>query len=73
MGLVTLSLQRMGPPLINELSHNGKKAGASEGAQRPHTARPSIAPRGPERARSQRRVLLTVHLWTHHRQHDDLE
>lgn len=46
MGLVTLSLQRMGPLLINELSYNGKKAGASEGAQRPHTAWPSIAPEG---------------------------
>ena len=51
-GLVTLFLQGMGPPLTNELSYNGKKAEASEGAQRPHTARPSRAPRGPERERS---------------------
>ena len=35
MGLVTLSLRRMGPPLINELSYNGKKVGASEGPRDP--------------------------------------
>ena len=73
MGLVTLFLRRMGPPLTNEFRYNGKKAEASEGARRPHTSQPSRAPRGPEREKSQWRVLLTVHLQTHHRWHEDLE
>lgn len=52
MGLITLFLQRMGPPLTNELGYKGKKVGTGEEAERPCTTWHSMAPRGPEREKS---------------------
>lgn len=60
MGLVTLFLQGMGPPLTNELGYNGKKAEASEGAQRPHTA----CLKSPQRARERSQWIVSCLLLT---------